>query len=245
MNEYNEYRSARTLSFFVIGGLAIMPLTSIVSILISTMQIVSPGAVVDLEPGKPSSVWIVLHAILALARFPAYVATVVIFLIWLNRANKNLSPLGARNVEFSSGWAVGWWFIPFANLVKPFQVVREVWWDSAPDFDDEPTFLSASLKSAPTIMGAWWGFWIASNIFENVAARIYDVGIDAATVGVIFVISGALSTIAAFLAIKVVRDITRRQERRKEVVGNAFSDLPPAPPNSGGNWQTEDAVSQA
>ena len=55
------------------------------------------------------------------------IATIVVFLIWINRANKNSRALGAQNMQFTPGWCVGWWFIPIASLWKPYQAVREIW----------------------------------------------------------------------------------------------------------------------
>lgn len=51
----------------------------------------------------------------------------IVWLIWQHRAQKNLEGLGATWLRFTPGWAVGWWFVPFANLVKPFQTMRELW----------------------------------------------------------------------------------------------------------------------
>ena len=238
MRDLSEYRSPKTLSLLAVGGLSVMALTSVLSVVLGAVQIASPDSVVDLDGESADSLWLLLQGLVYLVRFPAYIATVVVFLMWLNRANKNLSALQAPAVEFSSGWAVGWWFIPFANLVKPYQVVREVWWDSDPDFDEEPTFLSASLKTAPTFVGVWWGFWIASNIFENISSRAFDLDSIANTEigGMLFIVSGVLSGVAAWLAVKVVRDITGRQDQRIVAVGSRSTNLPPPPPSFNGGF---------
>jgi Domain of unknown function (DUF4328) len=43
----------------------------------------------------------------------------VTFLRWIFRASKNLHVLSSEPMAFTPGWAVGWFFIPFANLYKP------------------------------------------------------------------------------------------------------------------------------
>ncbi len=45
--------------------------------------------------------------------------TAAFFLVWVYRAHANVHALGFNELKFSPGWAVGWWFIPFFNLVQP------------------------------------------------------------------------------------------------------------------------------
>ena len=180
------------------------------------------------------STWLMIQGLIYLLRFPTYTLTAVLFLVWLHRAHSNLEALEASNLQFTPGWAIGWWFVPFANLVKPFQVVREVWWDSDPEIDNEPVFLSESLRSAPTYMGVWWATWLLSNIAANITSRVYDPDTmsNVEVGGLLFIITGVLSVIAAVLAIMVVKDITQRQELRSASLESrgVSSDMPPPPP---------------
>ena len=61
--------------------------------------------------------------------------------------NCNVRALGANDLSISPGWSAGWFFVPFANLVKPFVAVREIWNAS----DSDPRDVSAS-GSAPLIV---------------------------------------------------------------------------------------------
>ncbi len=231
MNE--SYRSAKTLSLLTIAGLSIIGLSDAIAIFIGVGQLASPELIMNLDDGSEgTSIWLMLQGLVILLRFPFYVATVVIFLVWLYRAHSNLYALMPTNLEFSSGWTVGWWFIPFANLVKPFQAVREVWWESDPEVPEGQSFLTSSLHSAPTYMVFWWFAWLASNIASNIAGRVYDPeSLDTVIPsGIAFLIAGILSVIAAVLAIYVVRDITSRQEKRAIAVGQRAIAAPPPPP---------------
>lgn len=227
----DAYRSPKTLSLLAMIGLGLVGLCQIVSAVVGVGQIASPDSALDLEDAS-LPIWVILQGLVALAQFPIYIATVVFFLMWLYRAHSNLFALMPTNLQFSSGWAVGWWFIPFANLVKPFQAVREVWWESSPEVETEPTFLSASLHSAPTYMGIWWAFWIISNIASNVTGRLFDPESSASleVSGYLFALSGLLSAIAAALAIYVVKDTTERQEARALAVSKLQRNEPPPPP---------------
>lgn len=210
-----------------------MAICSGLSFIVGLVQIVDPNRTFDLE-GDSTSVWLLLQGLVALVQIPVYIFTIVFFLIWLYRANKNLTPLGASYTEFSPGWAVGWWFIPFANLVKPFQVVREVWRESDPDVQpQESGFLSSAGGAAdtPAYIGFWWGLWITSNIASNIAGKVYDpdnIKTSAAS-GYIFMIAAIFSIAAAVLAVMIVRDITQRQELRAANIGRLREGPPPPP----------------
>jgi hypothetical protein len=98
-----------------------------------------------------------------LLRIPLF----IFFGMWIYRANWNARAPGAKNMEFTPGWSVGWYFIPFANLVKPFQAMREIWQASqAPQFED--------WRQAPSsaLLPFWWFLWIANGILGQVALRL-------------------------------------------------------------------------
>ena len=223
------FRSTKTLSYLALGGLAAIALTEFTSVLLGFGQIVSPE--IGLDEGEPF--WLVMQSLVAALELLIQIFTIVFFLIWLNRSNKNLTPLRVPSIEYSSGWSVGWWFVPFANLVKPFNVVQEVWRESDPDFDPDLNFLTNSLGTS-SLLYAWWAFWIISNIATNISSRMFD-AVDVKSLeitGYVFIISGTLTTIAAVLAVKVVREITDRQERRFAKVEEfrpAFMQPPPPP----------------
>ena len=42
-----------------------------------------------------------------------FIATGILFLMWIYRSHRNLPPLGARNLKYTPGWAVGdFWMRP-------------------------------------------------------------------------------------------------------------------------------------
>ena len=235
-----SFRPLKTLSLCAVIGLAGMAVVALLSIIVGIGQILSPESTFDLDEEGSVSIWLMIQGLIYLLQFPLYVYTVVIFLVWLHRAHSNLEPLRAGSLQFTPGWAVGWWFIPFANLVKPFQAVRELWCESDPEVNDEPLFLSKSVHSAPALLGAWWAFWLLSNFAANVTGRLYDPDklANLAVTGVLFVLTGVLSVIAAVLAIMVVRDITERQNSRYTTLSlrAPASNAPPPPPVFGQNY---------
>jgi uncharacterized membrane protein YfbV (UPF0208 family) len=68
----------------------------------------------------------------------AVVVTAIVYLCWLYRVSTNLPALAVNAQTYSPGWSVGYWFIPFVNLVCPYQAVKEVFEENHPPADVEP-----------------------------------------------------------------------------------------------------------
>src|SRR5262249_34683580 len=80
-----------------------------------------------------------------------FIACAVLFCMWIHRAASNALASGRNyGFDFTPGWAVGYFFVPIANLWRPYQIVRAIW-DSA----------NAGNSS---VVGLWWGVWIAGNV---------------------------------------------------------------------------------
>jgi hypothetical protein len=145
----------------------------------------------------------------------AGLAAAVAFLIWIYRASRNLRPLGALGQRFSPRWAVGWWFVPIMFLVRPYQVMAEIWRGSAPDvarltpFDWQAETVSALLKW-------WWALWIVSSIAGIIAAFEESPG------GTLDLLASALTLCDAALALAVIWRITSRQEEKhRRMIGDS------------------------
>lgn len=65
-------------------------------------------------------------ACVALLQLLVIIATGVVFLMWIYRANLNVRGFGAADMKFTPGWSVGWYFIPIMNLVRPYQAMKEI-----------------------------------------------------------------------------------------------------------------------
>ncbi|HEY4220367.1 MAG TPA: DUF4328 domain-containing protein [Myxococcota bacterium] len=144
-------------------------------------------------------------ALLSLAGMMAasFIATVVLFCVWINRAAKNLRAFEPGGVfEYTPGWAVGWFFIPFANLFRPFAAIKEIWTRSDS---------SENYGIVPGLLSAWWAAWIISNLVDRLALRMDDAP------GVQW-LSAGLDVVAAICCILVVRRVTALQNERAAVV---------------------------
>ncbi len=85
----------------------------------------------------------------------------VTFLRWIYRANKNLHSLSSDPMIFSPGWAVGWYFIPIANLFKPYQAMKEIW-----------VVAQRGAAQDASLVGWWWFLWIVSNFLGRITLKL-------------------------------------------------------------------------
>ena len=99
----------------------------------------------------------------------AYVLGVIFWMMWVHRTYRNLPALGAEGLNYSAGWAVGYYFIPILNLFRPFQVMRETWRASDPQHRGG---LSWQLIAAPAVLGIWWAMHLISNVLNQISFRI-------------------------------------------------------------------------
>ena len=97
-----------------------------------------------------------LHVVAFISFLITFILGGIVIFKWIYRSNINAGLLGAKDMKFSPGWSVGWFFIPVVNLWKPFQAMQEIY--------------NASLNPAnwkdlgkPKIVLQWWGLWMISN----------------------------------------------------------------------------------
>lgn len=98
----------------------------------------------------------------------AFVSTAVLYCRFFHRAVRNMRILGADEMTTSPGWSWGWYFVPIANLWKPFKAAMNLWRSSH-------RFAGLS-PAVPSIMGWWWTAWLVTNIVSNISLRL---GIEA------------------------------------------------------------------
>lgn len=171
-------------------------------------------------------------AFVAILSLGLFVVAGLVWLVWQHRAQANLHALRLPKLEYSPGWAVGWWLIPFANLVKPFQTVRELWKASG---GTERWWTSGTWP----VIGWWWGTWIASNVIGRVAFSL--VQDDEASVASLIdadrwlIANDLVAVVAGVLGLLLVRGVTDRQARLPLVaVGSDEPITPPRPDLPGG-----------
>lgn len=169
---------------------------------------------------------LVAFAILAVV---ANIVGIVLFCMWVYRANKNAHALGAAKMQFTPGWAVGYYFIPILNLFKPYQSMKEIYQAS----DENAGAENWKYVTTPGWLLAWWLFWLASNFLGNIDFRM-SMSNDPTILAIsrwVTAISTAVGLLAAWLAFRVIREIHQRQELKRRRLKYALP-TSPVPPTS-------------
>ena len=139
------------------------------------------------------------------------IITMVLFARFLYCTNRNARALGTEGMSFTPGWTVGWFFIPFANLYKPYQAVRELW--QASDLEHREAWRAAPV---PGLLGLWWGAWIVAGVLGQIVFRLnqraedIDAYLTANYVGIATQLWDIPLTLLALLVVQRLHD---RQER--------------------------------
>lgn len=155
-----------------------------------------------------------------------YVGTALAFLVWLHRVHRNLAPLGGRELKYTPGWAVGGFFVPFLNLVRPVQVMREVWHGSDPAGAERDTSSDGpSIRNqlgTPKLVGWWWALFLISAFMGNITMRMGfadNPTLDQLqALSALLVLSDLIEIPSAVIALLLVGQITRWQTERRNLV---------------------------
>src|SRR5271165_4169959 len=142
------------------------------------------------------------------------VVTAITFLKWVYRAYKNVQGFGAEGLRFSPGWAIGYYFIPILSLIRPVQVMNEIWRAS-----DDPR--NWQKRPGSWMIASWWALFL---IYTGVTQVSLEIAIQASTndqwtLAAVLAILGDLFSIP--LSIAAVRLVTEIYRRQKALVAEA------------------------
>jgi len=230
----STFRSPGTFGNITIGILGFLVITAALNIAVSIFMVASPASTIELSTGESIETSWIMVGLLALGELALRALCAIFFLMWLYRSFNNLSVLGARNLEFSPGWSIGWWFVPFANFVMPFKVVRELYSESDPAKRDRSS-LSERQPVTNEIIGFWWGtllaFGIALRVSDGMAGG--DNSDPSKYFPVVYMVGHILMLASAISALVIVKNINKWQEEIivRKVGAEGFA--PPPPPTFG------------
>ena len=160
--------------------------------------------------------WDTLSATLQGLYLIVFIGCVIAYLAWLSRAVDNAPAIGAGAPEHSPRGAIGWWFVPFANLIVPYQIVTDLHHRLAVGDD---------VGRARGLLLGWWLVWLVSNWASWFALRIPTETVDDLRQLInVSIAVDILLVVAAALAILVVRRIQRREDARARLMA-----APPEP----------------
>lgn len=93
-----------------------------------------------------------------------FIISGIVFIRWFRRAYYNLH-LVVDNLNHTEGWAAGYWFVPIANLYRPFQIMKELYGETI-NYLRKNNIESNFPSKKPLIW--WWSFWIINEILDRI-----------------------------------------------------------------------------
>lgn len=169
--------------------------------------VVSAGPVT--EPAFP--LWAMIVGIIALILPVAILGLMLCTLIWVYKAHRNLADENV-DMDYSAGWAVGSYFVPFINLIVPMRAMRELHNRS---HGEVPELAHSPVDD----VAAWWTAYIVGIVLS--LGLILKLAIDVAT-NIVFLtpvwmefamaaFASLLFVISAVMLVKLVGAITQAQ----------------------------------
>jgi hypothetical protein len=219
----HPFVSGHTRAMLAVGFLALCAFTDLLEAGSNYMQLrllQRAQAGVRISPEEATGNDVRVRAVAGLGGI-AYLASGIVFLIWFHRAHRNLPSLDNERLKYSPGWAVGAWFVPFLNLVRPFQIMVEVWKGS------DPKNLANNLRDpahahGSILIGVWWAAFLlqafASYAHMGPAAAPKTINTLVAITWIGLGRDLLVALPAALLAILVVYKVDANQTARYEMV---------------------------
>jgi hypothetical protein len=147
------------------------------------------------------------------------VPAIVFFCLWLHRIVRNMPALGSPDARWSPSGAVWRCFLPIFSLFHPLVATRDAWRAS----DPAQRFLDLGRRFAldiPLFFAGWWALWLLGPLTVDLGDGMTNSNdMQTFTRGIwIDGLGNMMLILSAGLAIGVVREITRRQDRKNELI---------------------------
>lgn len=137
-----------------------------------------------------------------------FVLTAIGFIRWFFLAYRHTSRSAGHALNHRPGWAIGAWFVPFLNLVRPYTIMKELVIENSPD------------GASTALVSWWWGTLIASGLLARTGSVMAESAADLESVQAalgVTILSDVLVFVAAVLGFRLVGRVTRLIKARFEV----------------------------
>lgn len=167
----------------------------VLDFLMSAAGLISPT-----EPGE-----IGIAEIFALGQVLALFGCFVVVGRWIYRASENAHAISGE-MTISPGWSVGWYFVPFANLVKPLHAMREIWHASYRSGE-------SYFERTPAMLGWWWALWLGNNVIGNISFQMASrKAADPQSLAMVNLLATAINIPLCIVLITIMRGIAGAQK---------------------------------
>lgn len=146
-----------------------------------------------------------------------FVVTAIVFLMWQYRRVRNFPALGIADGNYTPGWSVGAWFVPFLNLVHGYAIMAELWRTSA-------TAPEGLWRKGPVtkLIPAWWLTYLAGNIVSSISSYSM-IGFPPESPGyvdrllvaiILLMVHYFLMAVSAVVLLRLIQQLEQRQQER-------------------------------
>lgn len=207
VKEYHYSKDPSSLTKFLKTMLWVSLGISIISLLSDFMQmnLLSSGTFSQAAAESNDS----RQQIMGILYLVAFIITGISFLRWIHRANSNCRGFGAQGMEFTPGWSIGYYFIPFINLYKPYRAMKEIWKVSTNPVNWQN-------ESGSSLLVWWWALWLISNFLGQ---AVFRMSMRADTISslqastTVSIISEIIDIPLYIVAVSLISTIFTKQER--------------------------------
>ncbi|MDH5306377.1 MAG: DUF4328 domain-containing protein [Myxococcales bacterium] len=152
-----------------------------------------------------------------------FAMTGLAFIAWLFRARVNVRAMGMRRMKYRREWTVAGFLVPVLNIVRPYQVVCEVWKTSDPSTCDPMGWKNVR---TPPLLPAWWITFLLYVTCEILAATLVGSGAGLRRLRLAYsleLFGDVSAAVSASLAYFVVMGISEAQERKRSLSIRGFA----------------------
>jgi hypothetical protein len=161
----------------------------------------SAGGIISTESATANDL---RQQIIAIVFMIAYITSAVTFISWFRRAYYNLHTQ-ISNLRFDEGWAAGAWFVPFVNLVRPYQIMKELYQETEHLLAERGK--NHNPQNSTALLSGWWTLWIIVGLIGNFILR-YSLNADEIeelmVVSIASIISSIVSIPLSLSAVEVI-----------------------------------------
>ena len=150
--------------------------------------------------------------LIGILQIALFIITGISFLKFIYFSNSNSRSFGAKGMQFTPGWSIGYYFIPYLNLYKPYRAMKEIWKTSKNPKNWE-------MVKTPPLFPQWWTLWLISAFLGNMSFRL---SMKAEELNELFVsstltlASDLVKIPLSLIAIKMVSQIFEMQMKNKK-----------------------------
>jgi hypothetical protein len=153
-----------------------------------------------------------LYSLPGLFQALALLGTAILFLFWFHRVYSNVAAITGQTTRHAPKWTIWGFFVPFLNVIRPQQIMRESWDAMLQHWLRNTTESVARIPR--DLVNVWWGLFILTRLAEYFAARIEwraEVASDMLVAVRAAQVANAIDALAAVVAILLVRNVTSLQ----------------------------------